>query len=158
MFDRLKCLLGRHAWRLVKEVSVPGSGYTDLPMDFTLGGVDYHLRCAHCHAQRVVSKRGVWVPLQYPPLAASAEQRPERICPHCGIDRANPKYTCRYAWWRPYAAELRKGYWEYPCELDDEAERDSAAHALRRRKRRRRLVILLAVLVIAGAAVALRAI
>lgn len=62
------CWFGHHDWRMEREVDVPGSGYTPIPMDYEVGGVDWHLRCARCLRTKVEQKRGVWLPSKYPPL------------------------------------------------------------------------------------------
>lgn len=66
MLRWLKCLIGLHDWRIASEIDVPGSGYTDLPMDYECGGVDYIIRCAHCPRAYVHSGRGAWVAPQFP--------------------------------------------------------------------------------------------
>lgn len=74
MWQKLKCLIWLHSWRIADEINVPGSGYTDHPMDFYSGGIDYVIQCAHCSAAWVARKRSVWIKPPYPPLKAAESQ------------------------------------------------------------------------------------
>jgi hypothetical protein len=62
---RVMCL-GFHDWRIEREVDVPDSNFDEGPMFFETGGVDYHCRCARCGKKKIESRRGVWLPLNYP--------------------------------------------------------------------------------------------
>lgn len=68
MLKRLLCLIGLHDWRMEHEVDQPGSGFTDNPMDYEVGGVDWHLQCSRCHQTKIEKKRSVWLPSTYQPL------------------------------------------------------------------------------------------
>ena len=73
MIRPLLCWFGYHTWQIAREVDVP-SNYADDPgpVDYECGGVDYHLRCAHCPTEKVEVRRGVWLPLKYPKQQAAA--------------------------------------------------------------------------------------
>lgn len=70
MIGWLKCALGWHDWRIAKEIDVEGTGFTDAPMDFEPGGVDYVIQCARCPHFYVDQRRAFWIAPGYPPLTA----------------------------------------------------------------------------------------
>lgn len=70
MIRWLKCSLGLHAWRISAAIPVEGTGYTENPIDFESGGVDYVIRCAHCSTAYIERKRGFWIEPPYPKFDA----------------------------------------------------------------------------------------
>jgi hypothetical protein len=73
MLRKFFCMIGRHDWRIAKEVEVEGSGYTEDFFDFECGGVDYHIQCAHCPKSWVFPKRGVWIAPKYPRMTTNGK-------------------------------------------------------------------------------------
>lgn len=71
--DWLRCSVGLHDWRVAGEKSVAGTGFTDDPADYQCGGADYTIRCDRCGKSYVDSKRGAWVPPNYPRVAENSQ-------------------------------------------------------------------------------------
>lgn len=61
LWHRLKCAVGFHDWELHHEVDLPGSGFTENPMDYEVGGWEYHGKCTRCPATTVSRHYGVWI-------------------------------------------------------------------------------------------------
>lgn len=62
---KIRCWFLGHDWEIFKEVSVEGNGSSN-PADYTVGGVDYHLRCTSCKKEWCMEKRSVWREPEYP--------------------------------------------------------------------------------------------
>lgn len=70
LMRRLLCIIGIHDWHISEEQEIAGSDSTDdvSPVDWEVGGVDYHLVCPRCGKFDVIRKRGIWIAPKYPAL------------------------------------------------------------------------------------------